>query len=116
MAVIQIGGVDMPSPSGLRVEIFDVGVQDERSASGLLVVDRVAVKRRLTLTWAHLSPGDLAALLTATGGAFFSATYPDPELGTHAIECRCGARRAGVLRMDGGEPVWTDVSMEWVER
>jgi len=116
MAMIRIDGVEMPSPSGLKVEIFDVGVQDERSASGLLVADRVAVKRRLTLEWAHLSPDDLAALLKLTGGAFFTAAYPDPELGAHTIVCRCGARRAGVLRMDGGVPVWTGVSMEWVER
>ena len=117
MAMLLIDGVPAPSPSKLKVEIFDVGVSGERSASGDLVADRVAVRRRLTLGWRSLSPDALAGLLARTGGnVFFSATYPDPELGVTERVFRCGARRSGVLRMDGDVPVWTDVSMEWEEK
>ena len=101
MAVLKINGVDAPSPSELKVRIFDVGSSGERSASGGLVVDRVAVKRELTLRWAHLTPAQLSALMEDTGGeVFFSATY----------------RSSGVLLVRGGEPVWTDVEMTWTEK
>ncbi|HIS84193.1 MAG TPA: hypothetical protein IAB50_01295 [Candidatus Faecivicinus avistercoris] len=118
MAVLKINGVDAPSPSELKVRIFDVGSSGERSASGVLVVDRVAVKRELTLRWAHLTPAQLSALMEDTGGeVFFSATYPDPELGTaRTANFRCAERSSGVLLVRGGEPVWTDVEMTWTEK
>ena len=53
-----------------------------------------------------------------TGGeVFFSATYPDPELGTaRTANFRCAERSSGVLLVRGGEPVWTDVEMTWTEK
>ena len=47
MAILTIGGQAMPAPTELRVEMIEVGSGGERSASGRLVADRVAVKRKL---------------------------------------------------------------------
>ena len=117
MAVLTVNGAEMPSPSGMRVEIFDVGSSGERSASGRLVVDRVAVKRRLKLKWACLTPAQLGLLLGAVGqGAFFEAGYPDPETGPAAMTCACSDRTAGVMMIRNDQPVWTNVEMEWIER
>lgn len=117
MAVLTIGGEAIPSPSELKVSIFEVGSGEARSASGMLVSDRVAEKRRLTLRWAHLAPSQLGALLGKVGEAFFQVSYPDPKtMAVRTMTCRCGECGAGVLRMMDGAPVWTDVEMEWVER
>ena len=117
MAVLTINGAEAPSPSTLKVSIFEVGSSQTRSASVRLVVDRVAVKRRLTLAWAHLSPKELGELLGAVGGAFFSVAYPDPETMTQrTMTCRCGESSAGILQIRDGKPVWTDVQMEWIEQ
>ena len=115
MAVIKLNGAAVVSPSALKVEIFDVGSAETRSASGRRVVDRVAVKHRLTLRWAMLSAEQAQALMEATDGKKFQATYPDPALGERTGWFGCETRSAGVMRMVGGAAVWTDVEMQWAE-
>jgi hypothetical protein len=116
MAVLTVGGAAVKSPTELKVEIFEVGSGDVRSASGALVRDVVAVKRRLRLRWATLTPVQLGALLSKVSGAAFTAEYPDPESGMRTAQFRLGDASAGVLRIADGRPVWTDVVMEWTER
>ena len=118
MAVLRVNGVDMPAPSTMKINIFDVSASADRSASGIAVIDRVGTKRKLEMTWAHLTPAQLSALLTAVGEKlFFTAEYPDPQTGgMRSMNCYCGDRATGILRMDGNSPVWTDVEMNWIER
>lgn len=117
MAMLGLNGVDIPAPSAMKVTVFDVSPVQERNAAGELVMDRLAQKRRLDLSWARLSGSDLAAILNAVGGGFFDVRYPDPATGLDAqICCCCGDRTTGILRMEGGIPVWTDVEMSWTER
>jgi len=117
MAVLTVNGAAVPSPSELKVSVFEVGSGDIRSASGALVKDVTAIKRRLNLRWAHLTPVELGNLLSAVSGAFFEAEYPDPaSAAARTAVFRAGEASAGVLRMADGAPVWTDVVMEWIER
>lgn len=117
MAVLTVGGAAVPAPSEMKVTLVEVGSGDVRSASGALVKDVLAVKRRLTLRWAHLTPVELGNLLGSVSGAFFQAEYPDPlTMAARTAVFRAGDAAAGVLRMVDGAPVWTDVSMEWIER
>ena len=108
----------VPSPSALEVSVFDVNGTVERNARGDTVIDRVATKRRLDLEWAHLSGGDMAALLAAVGEeGFFEAAYPDPETGkTRTMTCYAEERSAAVLRVENSAPVWHGLKMRWVER
>lgn len=118
MAFLQINGMDVPSPSELKVRLFDAGASEERSASGNLVVDRAAVKRELTLRWATLTGQQLQSLLAAVCEAvFFDATYPDPVTGQpRTMTCRCGERTLGMHRFADGAALWTNVEMKWTER
>ena len=63
--MLKVNGVKVASPSELRVRIFDVGAEPERTANGGLTADRVAVKRALSLRWAALSTAQMGALLGA---------------------------------------------------
>jgi len=118
MAVLKVNGVAVPAPSAMKINIFDVSASADRSASGNVVIDRVGTKRKLELRWSHLTAERLSALLTAVGEKlFFTAEYPDPQTGSiRAMVCYCGDRATGVLRMEQGMPVWTDVEMNWIER
>ena len=118
MAVLRVNGVDIPAPSAMKISIFDVSASADRSASGRIVIDRVGTKRKLELRWAHLSGENLSALLSAVGEKlFFTAEYPDPQTGgMRSMTCYCGDRATGVMRMEGGVPVWTEVEMNWIER
>ena len=116
VAMLLVNGRAVPAPSGLQVAVFDVSSGEKRNAAGNAVLDRSAVKRRLELTWAHISGADLAALLGEIGG-LFEAAYPDPVSGQErSMQCYCSERIAGILRMAQGVPVWTDVKMIWTER
>lgn len=118
MAMLKINGVEMPAPSAMKVQIFDVSATADRSASGRMIIDRVGTKRKLELSWAHLTGAQLASLLSAVNQkTFFTAAYPDPQTGgVRAMVCYCGDRTTGVLRMEDGKPVWTDIEMNWIER
>lgn len=118
MAILKINGVDMPSPSVMKVNLFDVSSAAERNACGEAVIDRVGTKRRLEIKWAYLSAQDMQRLLAAVGGdTFFEAVYPDPMAGDmRSMTCYCGDRSTGILRMQNGAPVWTDIEMNWIER
>lgn len=116
MAVLTINGAAVKSPTSLKVSVFEVGSGEVRSASGALVSDCVAVKRRLALQWAAMEPEELGALLNAVGNGAFEAEYPDPAEGVRKAVFRCSESAAGVLRMVNGAPVWTEISMEWTER
>ena len=116
MAVLKVNGVPIRSPSALKVTVFEVGSGQVRSASGGLVSDCVALKRRIELKWTFMQSDELGALLNAVSGGAFSAEYPDPMAGTREAQFRCGEAVTGVLRVADGVPVWTDVSMEWMER
>lgn len=118
MAVLKVNGVAVPAPSAMKINIFDVSASADRSASGRVVIDRVGTKRKLELRWAHLAAEQLAGLLSAVGeSVFFTAEYPDPQTGgPRSMTCYCGDRATGVLRLEAGTPVWTDVEMNWIER
>ena len=118
MPMLMVNGAAAPAPSSMKVEILDVSSGIRRSADGSAVADRSAVKRRLKLAWKRMDGEALAALLQATAGqSFFEAAYPDPWAGgMRTIQCYCGDRAAGILRMEGGKPIWTDVEMIWTER
>ena len=118
MAILLVNGVEVASPSEMRVSVYDVASAADRNAKGDVVIDRVAVKRKLELKWAHLSAAQMSALLAAVGDeAFFQATYPDPATGAaRMMTCYAGERAAAVLRVEDGQPVWKDLTMEWIER
>ena len=118
MAVITVNGAAMPAPSTLKVTIFDVASTADRNASGQVVMDRVGTKRKLEMTWAHLTPAQLSQLLQAVGAdVFFTAGYPDPQTAQmRTMTCYCGDRTGGILRMISGAPVWTNIEMNWIER
>lgn len=116
MAVLKVNGTQIAAPSELRVELVNVGTDGQRSVSGRLAVDRVAVKRRIRLKWPLLTAEQMGALIESMQAVFFEVVCPDPETGARTMTCCCTDRAMGVLRIESGEPVWTDVEMVWEER
>ena len=112
MAFLTIDNLEMPAPSEMKVELVNVGSDEQRSASGRLVCDRVAVKKRVKLKWAALSGAEIAKLFSAADG-FFTAQCPDP-CSNQMVKTQfyASARSLGVMRADGGACVWEDAAMD----
>lgn len=116
--MIRINGVEMPSPTVFGVGISDISSEDsKRNANGDMLIDRVATKRKIELSWDFISFEDMSKLLKLVKDVFFEVTYPDPQEG-HIIAKTfyVGDRNTYVAVMKDGKPVWKDVKFNLIER
>lgn len=116
MGIIQINGADIPAPSSLTVGIMDIS-KAERNARGTMIIERIATKRKLELSWNLLSKEELANLLSKVSPVFFDVTYTDPETGQLRIGTfYCGDRSVGMLDYNQGNIRWKDIKFSLIER
>lgn len=113
--MIQINGVTLPDPNSYSVSVSDIDAISERNAKGLLVRDRVATKRKISLGYGILKDDQLHAIMDAIAPAFFDITFPDPVLGEITRECYVSERPAG-LKYYGDQKLWAGVSLTITER
>lgn len=116
MAILNVGGTDLPPPTGLTVSIQDI-VKADRNANGTMIMELIAVKRKIEMQWAYLTAAQLSALLTAVDPLFFEVTYPDPQDGTdRSGTFYKGDRSCGMYMYNNGNPVYKDVKFNVIER
>jgi len=114
--VLKIDGVAIPTPSDLTVGIMDIS-KAERNSAGTMVIDRIATKRKLELSWKYLSKENLSILLKALSPVFFTVTYLDPEdNATKTGTFYAGDRKAGALDYRNGNIRYKDIGVNLVER
>lgn len=101
----------------MLVGIYDVSSAADRNAQGTIVIDRVAVKRKLEMEWGALTNAQISTLLSAVTSVFFNVTYPDPQTGANkTISCYVGDRTAPVYREISGVPLWEGLKMNFIEQ
>jgi hypothetical protein len=114
--MIDINGVTIPTPSAFQVSISDVS-EAERNAKGDIMIDRIATKRKLELSWAPLSSADMSTILKAVKDIFFTVTYPDPQEGAELTKTfYVGDRTAPVLTIIDGAPMWSSLKFNLIEK
>lgn len=120
MAMMQINGTAVKSPSEMLITITDAATRVDRNAAGLAVIDRTGRKRRLEITWAYLTNAELNTILTNAGvsGVFFTVQYYDPETGAARTGTFYAAQQTmGMQRYSGTSAVgWEDVKLDLMER
>jgi hypothetical protein len=116
VSLITVNTTTLPTPSEFTVGIMDLS-KAERNAKGTMIIERVATKRKLELSWKYLTKNDLALILNAVSPVFFSVTYPDPQTNANRTGTfYTGDRSMGVIRYRGGVPEYQDVSFNLIER
>jgi hypothetical protein len=116
MALIEINGVDLPTPSDFQVGIMDLS-KAERNARGTMIIERIATKRKLDISYAFLSRTELSQVLNAVSPVFFSVTYLDPQTDQYRTgSFYCGDRNAGMLDFQNGVPRYKDIKFDLIER
>ena len=114
--MIKVNGVDIPTPSDYMVSVLDIS-KAERNANGTMIIERVATKRRLEMTWNYLSQVDLSALLTRISPTFFEVEYIDSQTGTvRTGTFYAGDRNAGAIDYQNGVMRFKDISFNLIER
>jgi hypothetical protein len=119
MALLKIGGTELPTPIVIQPTILDLDSEDGtgRNQSGTMFRDRIAVKRTVHCEWGPLTKREMAALLTAMSPVSFELTYPDPQEGSmKTIEAYVGNRPVPVLvPMGDSDWMWGNLSVDFTE-
>jgi hypothetical protein len=115
LALFNINGVDMPTPSDLQWGIQDLS-KAERNANGTMIIERIATKRKLEISYNYLSRSDLSKVLNAVAPVSFSVTYMDPQTDSMRTgNFYSGDRSVGFLDYYKGIPRYKDVKFNLIE-
>lgn len=116
MALVTINGVALPTPSDYQIGVMDI-TQAERNAMGTMIIERIAQKRKLQLSWKYLNGTLLAQIFTAVNPVFFDVTYLDPLTNTYKTgSFYCGDRSTGMIDFLNSVPRYKDVQFNLIER
>lgn len=116
MALLTIGGEEMPTPSEMNIGYMDLS-KAERNANGLMIIERVATKRKLEIKYAYLSSADLSKLLSAVAPTFYNVKFLDVKTGAfQTASMYCGDRSVGWLDYVDEIPRYKDLSFDLIER
>lgn len=81
MAIIKIDGIDLPAPSSLKNQQFDIDSADtNRNEEGYLQRDRVRQGvYKIELEWKAITSAQVSTILNAIEPASVQVTFPSPE-------------------------------------
>ena len=114
--MIKINGVAMATPKIYEATVSDLDGESNRNAAGQLIRDRIAVKRKLNLEWGPLSQSEIAPILNAVSGVFFTVTFPDPQLGIITKTMYVGDRTAPAYQYINEEVKWSGLKLNLIEK
>lgn len=116
MALITINGVNVPTPSDIQIGIMDIS-NAQRNANGLMIIERIATKKKISISYTYLSATDLSNILNAVKAVFYNVTYLDPVTNTYVTgSFYSGDRNLGMIDFQNGVPRYKDLKFDLIER
>jgi len=114
--MLKIAGVSVKAPTDLKIGRFDL-TKSGRTASGKMVMELIATKKRVDITWKMLPDSDLKKIIdTITDNKpFFSLEYPDAG-GTQTMMCYTGDITTSLWHTINGVRYWDEVSIPLIEQ
>lgn len=115
--MITIAGIKISqTPAEFSVGRFDL-TKSGRTASGDMVMDLIATKRRVDCTWRMMPDGDLKLLIDTihANKPFFTLEYPDAG-GTKTMTCYAGDINTSLWHTVNGVRYWKEVGIAFIER
>ena len=114
--MLKIAGVSVKAPTDLKIGRFDL-TKSGRTASGKMVMELIATKKRVDITWKMLPDNELQKIIdTITANkAFFSLEYPDAG-GTKTMTCYAGDIVTSLWHTKNGVRYWEEVSIGFIEQ
>jgi hypothetical protein len=114
--MLKIAGITVKAPTELKVGRFDLS-KSGRTASGKMVMELIATKRRVDVVWKMLTDSELEKIIdTITANKpFFTLTYPDAG-GTKSMTCYAGDIITSLWHTKNGVRYWEEVSIGFIEQ
>lgn len=114
--MIKIDGILIPTPSDYIVGVMDLS-KAERNANGLMIIERIATKRKIEMSWKYLDKYNISQLFSLVSPVFFKVDFINPQ--TNLWEngtFYCGDRNAGALDYVNGNIRYKDIKFNIIER
>lgn len=116
--MIWVDGTEMKTPSSFSWGLKDVSDSASgRTQDAVMHKNRVAQKRKLSLSWAGPTPEEASIILKAFNPEYFSVKYPDAMSGTYETRTFYVSDRSAPVK------IWTirnkryeSLSFEVIER
>jgi hypothetical protein len=116
LALININGVAIPTPSDYVPGILDIS-KAERNANGNMIIERIATKRKLELGWKFMNQQNMSLILNAISPVFFTVDYFDAQLGAMKTGTfYSGDRNPPAFRFINGVLEYKDVKFNLIEK
>jgi hypothetical protein len=116
LSIIKTNGVAIPTPSDYVPGIMDIS-KAERNANGTMIIERIATKRKLELSWKVLTQEEMSLILNSVSPVFFPVEYIDPqEGGLKTGTFYAGDRNCPALRFVEGKLQYKDFKVNIIER
>ena len=114
--MLKIAGITVKAPTELKVGRFDLS-KSGRTASGKMVMDIIATKRRVDVVWKMVPDSELQTIIdTITANKpFFSLEYPDTR-GSKTMTCYAGDIITSLWHTKNGVRFWEDVQISFIEQ
>ena len=114
--MLKIAGVTVKTPSELKVGRFDI-TKSNRSASGKMMMELIATKRRVDCVWKMVPDNELQTIIdTITANKqFFTLTYPSAG-GSATMTCYAGDIVTSLWHTKNGIRYWEEVSIPFIEQ
>ena len=114
--MLKIAGVSVKAPTDLKIGRFDL-TKSGRTASGKMVMDIIAPKRRVDVVWKMLPDDELKKILDVINAnkPFFSLEYPDAG-GSKTMTCYAGDIITSLWHTKNGIRYWEEVSIAFIEQ
>jgi hypothetical protein len=114
--MLKIAGTTVKAPTELKIGRFDL-TKSSRTASGKMVMELIATKKRVDITWKMLPDNELQKIIdTITSNKpFFSLEYPDAG-GTKTMTCYAGDINTSLWHTKNGVRYWEEVSIGFIEQ
>lgn len=114
--MLKIAGTTVKAPTELKIGRFDL-TKSSRTASGKMVMELIATKKRVDITWKMLTDNELQKIIdTITANKpFFSLEYPDAG-GSKTMTCYAGDIVTSLWHTKNGVRYWEEVSIGFIEQ
>lgn len=114
--MLKIAGVTVKTPNELKIGRFDL-TKSNRTASGKMMMELIAIKRRVDCVWRMLPDNDLKLIVDTitVNKPFFSLEYPDVG-GQMTMTCYAGDIITSLWHTKNGIRYWEEVSIGFIEQ
>lgn len=114
--MIKINNIAIPKPTTCQIGIMDL-TKGDRNANGLMILEKIATKRKIDLSYNFLLGTELSLLLNQISSTFFIVEYPDSQTGSLKTGTfYSGDRTAEIADYYNNTPRWKNLKFNLIER